>query len=279
MDVEFTAGMETHLDEIEEGRIPWREVLGQFNAPFENDLAKARLAMTSLKREGLPTDVPCDRCGANMTMKYGRNGPFLSCSKYPECKNAADFKRDENGRLVPVRLDAEATGESCPQCGLPMARKKGKYGEFLACTGYPDCKTTRPLGVPNGSSDNGLPTMDAGPCPQCGSPLAVKRSRQGSLFIACTNYPKCKHTQPFPTGVACPRENCDGQLTERSSSRGVFWGCSNYPKCRFTLKHRPIPKACPDCQSPYLLEAPAQDGSGPTLLKCPNKACGYETPA
>ena len=124
MDVEFTAGMENSLDEIEEGRSNWREVLANFYQPFDQDMAKAQEDMLSLKREGLKTDLKCELCGADMVMKYGRHGPFLSCARYPECKNAQDFVRDENGKLVPSKVQPPETDETCEKCGSSMVMKK-----------------------------------------------------------------------------------------------------------------------------------------------------------
>ena len=280
MDVEFTAGMESNLDEIEEGRTDWQDVLARFYEPFKKDLTQAEKQMQSVKRDGLKTDMQCDQCGAPMVMKYGRHGPFLSCSRYPECKNAFDFQRDDHGRLVPVRVDQTETDEICEKCGRPMVLKKGKFGPFLACSGYPDCKNTRPVGGERQNGELPLPPGEDPKCEKCGAQLVVKRSRQGGLFIACTNYPQCKNTRPYPTGVPCPRKDCGGQIVERSSKRGVFYGCSNYPKCRLTLRNRPVNQACPQCGSPYLIEAPVQeaaagDHSNRIALKCPQKNCDY----
>ncbi|MFH1135099.1 MAG: type I DNA topoisomerase [Pseudomonadota bacterium] len=279
MDVEFTAGMENNLDEIEEGRADWRDILDKFYQPFAVDLTKAKENMLSMKRDGLKTELKCEECGGDMVLKYGRNGPFLSCARYPDCKNAQDFSRDENGRLVPLKQEIPETGEICDKCGQPMVVKKGRYGPFLACSAYPDCKNTRPLGGEAASETPPFPENMDPKCEKCGAGLTVKRSRQGGLFIACTNYPKCKNTRPYPIGVKCPNPNCDGELAERSSARGVFYGCTNYPKCRYTLKTRPIPEKCPVCGSEYLVEAPAGDAGEKPLFKCPNKDCDYSRPA
>ena len=277
MNVEFTAGMENNLDEIEEGKVNWQDILDRFYQPFEHDLTKAQENMLSMKREGLKTDLVCDDCGAKMVMKYGRNGPFLSCSRYPDCKNAFDFSRDDNGNLVPEKHEAPETDETCDKCGSPMVMKKGKYGPFLACSAYPDCKNTKPLNGSSEAEDLSLPEGMDPKCEKCGADLAVKRSRHGSLFIACTNYPKCKNTKPYPTGVKCPKKDCDGDIAERSSKRGVFYGCTNYPKCRFTLRQKPVNKACPACEAPYLVIAEPKAGeSEKPKLVCANKDCGYE---
>jgi len=280
MNVEFTAGMENDLDEIEEGRTNWSEVLRRFYRSFESDLHRAENEMLSLKREGLKTDIKCDLCGSGMVLKWGRHGPFLSCSSYPKCKNAKDYVRDENGRIEVISAQVNETEETCEKCGKPMVVKKGRYGPFLACSGYPDCKNTRPI---NGGDQEKLPPLPSGmkkTCEKCGSLLEVKRSRMGHLFIACTNYPKCKSARPFPTGIKCPKDGCPGELVERSSKKGVFFGCSEFPKCRFTLRSRPVNQACPKCGSPYLVESPQKgesaEPSGRITLKCPNKGCDYK---
>jgi len=278
MDVDFTAGMENQLDEIEEGRARWQEVLSRFYQPFEQDMGRAEKEMLSLKRDGLKTEVKCEKCGADMVLKLGRNGPFLSCSRYPECTNAFDFERDEKGRLIPVKSEDAPTEETCEKCGRPMVEKKGKYGPFLACSGYPQCKNTRPKENNLQPENLPLPPGLDPVCEKCGRPLTVKRSRQGSLFIACTNYPKCKNTKPYPTGVKCPKKGCDGDLVERSSVKGVFYGCSNYPKCRLTLRGRPVNRPCPLCESPFLIETPNKEAPDQVLLKCPQKTCDYTAP-
>ena len=251
MNVEFTAGMENNLDEVEEGRTRWRDVVSQFFGPFDQDISQAEKEMRSVKRDGLRTDVDCEKCGAKMVLKYGRNGPFLSCARYPECNNASDFKRDEKGALIPVILEPITTEETCEKCGRPMTVKKGKFGPFLACSGYPECRNTRPLNGNGEVEEMALPAGVDPKCDKCGADMTVKRSRLGSRFIACTNYPKCKNTKPYPSGVKCPKKDCTGELTERSSSRGIFYGCSNYPKCRFTLRNKPVAQACPNAARPF----------------------------
>jgi DNA topoisomerase-1 len=275
LNVQFTADMEDDLDEIEEGRTDWREILKRFYAPFQGDLAEAEKKMLSLKRDGIKTEVACGLCGAPMVLKFGRNGPFLSCSRYPECSNARDYVRDEQGRIRLVEPEPAETQGACEKCGRPMVVKKGRYGSFLACSGYPECKNARPL---NGEEAGALPPLPPGvekTCPACGAPFEVRRSQKGNLFIACGGYPKCRSARPFPTGVPCPKPGCDGQLVERSSARGRFFGCSNYPKCRFTVPSRPVGRACPRCGSPFLIEA-AEGREGPPMLKCPTKDCDYQ---
>jgi DNA topoisomerase-1 len=135
----------------------------------------------------------------------------------------------------------EIEQEPCPECGGKLTVKSGRFGPFIACTNYPDCRHTKPLKqdkVPD------RPTEET--CRECGSPMVIKTGRYGE-FLACTKYPKCKHTRPIPLGVKCPKCG-SGDLTERRTKRGrSFFGCSNYPRCDFSTWYRPVPKKCPSC--------------------------------
>ncbi len=272
MDAAFTAQMEGDLDQVEEGKVGWRETLTKFYGPFSEALQRARESMADLKGQGLPTDVKCPNCGKPMHIRLGRAGQFLACTGYPECKTTSDFTRDENGNIVPEA--SETVEETCPNCGKPMRVKSGRFGRFLACTGYPDCKTTKPL---NGEDERPADEPTDEKCDKCGAPMVIKRSRWGSRFMACSAYPKCKNSKPLPIGVACPRPDCGGQLVERSSKRGkVFYGCSNYPDCDYVAWQKPVDKACPECGHPFMLLKKLK--AGPTYA-CPAKGCGHKEPA
>jgi len=148
----------------------------------------------------------------------------------------------------------EETDEVCPECGKPMAIKLGRYGKFLACTGYPECKVSRPL-----NGDNTPAPVEASDevCDKCGSAMVVKTGRYGK-FLACSAYPKCKNIQPMEkpkdTGIQCP--SCHkGTFLEKKSRRGkVFYSCSTYPKCKHALWNKPIDKPCPECGAPVVTE-------------------------
>jgi len=134
-----------------------------------------------------------------------------------------------------------------------MVVKRGRFGPFLACSGYPECKTTRKListkqGVTAARPDQVLDER----CPRCGANLVIKHGRFGE-FTACSSYPECKYVKHKTTGVKCPQ--CEaGDIVERKSRRGrAFYGCSNYPDCDFTLWSRPLPERCPECGTPYLV--------------------------
>jgi DNA topoisomerase-1 len=177
VNVDFTAQMEDGLDKVEEGDADWRRLLGDFYSPFKVDLEKAVVHMRDLKREEIPTEHKCEKCGSPMVIKWGRNGEFLACSGYPECKNTREFVRRDDGT---IEIAPQATtDEKCETCGAPMLVKRGRFGEFLACSRYPDCKTTRPISL-------GVNC----PRPNCGGFLTEKRSRRGKVFYGCANYSK-----------------------------------------------------------------------------------------
>ncbi len=181
LDVAFTAHMEEELDMIEEGKMQWRNTMKEFYGPFKESLEKAKKDMKNVKAEETPTDIACEKCGKMMVIKWGRKGKFLACSGYPECKNTKDFIVNEEGRVVPVERVEEMTETACPKCGKPMVVKSGRFGRFLACSDYPDCKTTLPLttGIPCPNDDGGM--------------LVERRTKRGRVFYSCSRYPKCDY--------------------------------------------------------------------------------------
>jgi DNA topoisomerase-1 len=195
LNVEFTAGMEETLDGIEEGTQNWVEAMKRFYTPFAKDLEKADLEMRNVKSEERPTDVRCEQCGDVMVIKWGRKGEFLACRRYPECKSTKNFSRGEDGEITV--LQAETTDEVCEKCGKPMLVRFGRYGKFLGCSGYPECKTIVPMVKPQ---KLGIA------CPECGEgELVEKRSRRGKVFYSCGRYPACKFAswdRPIPE--PCP---------------------------------------------------------------------------
>src|SRR6266705_1718351 len=142
-DLQYTARMEEELDEVEEGKMTWVEALDEFYKKFEKDLKMASKNMENIKRQEIPTDEVCEKCGSPMVKKWGQFGSFLACSAYPECKNTKELQSEEPASGTSPAADAEP--EPCENCGRPMALKRGRFGQFLACTGYPECKTTRKI--------------------------------------------------------------------------------------------------------------------------------------
>lgn len=193
LDTSFTAAMEKELDEIEEGKASWTDVLRRFYGPFSERLLRAKKEMKSVKRQGMATDIKCDKCGAPMVIKCGRAGEFLACSAYPACKNIKEFSRDEKGHIE-VREPVVQQMGTCDKCGRPMVVKTGRFGRFLACSGYPECKNTRPIST-------GVPCPEEG----CTGELVQKRSRSGKTFYSCNRYPQCKYaTWDEPVAETCP---------------------------------------------------------------------------
>ncbi len=162
---------------------------------------------------------------------------------------------------------AEAAEETCDNCGRPMAIKQGRFGQFLACSGYPECKTTRK--IQEGGKFAGPDVVLEERCPQCGEHFVLKQGRYGP-FTACSNYPKCKDIKKETTGVSCP-ECGTGEVVAKKSKRGAFYGCSNYPTCKFTLRNRPIPQSCPECGARFVVERVEKDGT--RELQCRTEGC------
>ncbi len=221
MDVEFTAAMEGRLDQIEEGTFDWKTLLQEFYDPFKQTLATAKLNMRDVKREEIPTDVVCEKCGTHtMVIKFGKNGRFLGCSGYPECKSTKEYRTADDGQIEVVK--DEMAGVNCPACNADMVIKNGRFGRFLACSKYPECKTTRPV-------DMGVD------CPKCkAGKLVEKRSKKGQTFYSCSTFPACDFaTWDRPLAEKCP--SCEHPfLVERlKTGRGT--------------RGKPVGTVCPQC--------------------------------
>jgi DNA topoisomerase-1 len=269
-DVKYTARMEEELDEIGDGKLDWRAAMSEFYDRFDRDLKHAEQHMTDIKRMERPTDLTCEKCGKALVIKWGKHGSFIACSGYPECNYTRELTVDLPD-LDKVDLSEQGDEEYCENCGRPMVLKKGRFGTFYACTGYPDCKTTKPIGGQQKKADQPLEEK----CPQCGSHLVLKTGRFGE-FTACSNYPKCKYVKQKTIGVKCP-ECSEGEIIERRSRKGkTFYGCNRYPDCKFVAWGKPVAEKCPECGSPYLVEKWLKAGP---VWQCPNAECKYKQPA
>ncbi|HEY5040158.1 MAG TPA: DNA topoisomerase, partial [bacterium] len=146
LDFDFTAKMEGQLDQVEAGELEWRTVIRDFYTPFKDALAEAEklIGEEKIKIEQV-SDIPCEKCGQFMIVKWGRHGKFLACSKYPECQNTKSLKETSDGSIQ-VDTDTQ-TDEKCPKCESPMVVKMGRFGKFLACSKYPECKTAKPISL------------------------------------------------------------------------------------------------------------------------------------
>jgi len=269
-DVTYTARMEEELDEIEDGKLDWRAAMSEFYERFDKDLKHAEEHMTDIKRMEKPTDLTCEKCGKPLVIKWGKHGSFIACTGYPDCTYTRELTVDLPD-VDKVDLSEQGEEEYCENCGRPMVLKKGRFGQFLACTGYPDCKTTKQIGGQQKKPD--VPLEEK--CPQCGNHLVLKTGRYGE-FTACSNYPTCKYVKQKTIGMKCP-ECTEGEIIERRSRKGkTFYGCNRYPDCKFVAWGKPIAEKCPECGSPYMVEKWLK--SGP-VWQCPNAECKHKQPA
>jgi DNA topoisomerase I len=271
---DYTAQMEDQLDEIEEGHLGWRKALANFYAKFSVDLKAAEENIKKQKKTEIPTDEICEKCGSGMVIKFGRFGQFLACSNYPECKNTREVAKKAavgaDGKEGEAAVQEEIT---CELCGKTMALRKGRFGSFYGCTGYPECKNVRK--IPKGQE---APVPEPIPldeiCPVDGANLVRRFGRFGE-FISCANYPKCDYVKRETVGVKCPKDG--GDIVVKKSKRGkVFYGCANYPKCDGVYWDKPIDQPCPQCKAPFVLQKTTKkDG---TFRYCANEECDYKAP-
>lgn len=215
VDLAFTAKMEKDLDQVAEGKTEWVPVLREFYGPFHENLMNKEKAVGKLKPADKPTDQVCEKCGQPMVIRSGRFGEFLACSGFPACKNTKPLAQNANGQAVAA--EPETTNEICPTCQAPMVIKHGRFGPFISCSKYPECKT-------------------------------IKKIEK-------------------KTGVKCPQCN-DGDIVEKKGRSGrLFFSCNRYPDCKFALWQKPTGEKCSDCGS---LMTYAAKGA----TKCSNKECG-----
>lgn len=239
MDVKFTANMEEKLDDIEYGGKVWQNVVGEFYDGFEDKIAAANGDSFSLKAADEVSNVKCDKCGALMVVRNGKFGKFLACPNYPKCKNTKPIETLDDGEIKPQgngdsfslrpasgstapeeSTAPEATGEVCEKCGRPMVLRKGRYGNFLACSGYPECKNIRNIKTVKSDTDG-----DYGKCPKCGKPIKKIVTRKAT-FYGCTGYPDCDFTSFDPIAdEKCPK--CGAYTVVKDQKNGKYIKCSN----------------------------------------------------
>jgi len=217
VDYQFTANMEDDLDAISLGKGDWKSFLREFWAPFKQEVEGVK----EIRFVGEPIDEKCPECQEQLSKKFGRNGYFIACNGYPECKYTRPINGERNDE--PVLSD-----EKCEKCGALMQFKEGRYGKYLACSAYPDCKNNQPLVKPKSLGIS---------CPSCKEgEIMEKKSRYGKIFYSCNRYPKCKYalwdepqedpcpkcafpltvvktTKRYGTVQKCPQEECDYQVT------------------------------------------------------------------
>jgi DNA topoisomerase-1 len=221
VDYSFTSEMEQQLDDIAEGEKQLGPVLRAFYTPFERTLASARETMRNVKREEVLTELECPKCHqGKLAIKFGRNGEFLACNRYPECDFTSNFQRTGEGEIV---LEAASSPElsdiACNVCGRPMVIKKSRFGPFLGCSGYPECKNTRRLGKDGKPVPLPIPTGVV--CPKCHEgQLMQRRGKFGRPFYGCDRYPKCDYITNDLNQVGEGAVG-EGQAANGAASRGA----------------------------------------------------------
>jgi DNA topoisomerase-1 len=276
----YTARMEANLDEIEDGKLDWRDAMRGFYDKFSKDLKDATENIKNVKQQAIPTDEICEKCGAGMVIKFGRFGQYLACANYPECKTTREVaakksevrsqKSAENGE---AQTEAEEVA-SCELCGKDMTLKRGRFGAFYGCTGYPDCKNIRKIDKKSGAATTVAPPVELDEiCPKDGAKLVKRQGRFGE-FVSCSNYPKCEYVKRETIGIACPKCK-DGEIAVKKSKRGkAFYGCVNYPKCDAVYWDKPISQPCPKCRAPFILEKTTKKEG--TFRYCQTDGCDYK---
>lgn len=179
VDIKFTANMEEDLDKIASGDLDRNKLLNSFYKTFQKDLKNFIGKDGAKKRQPIETDVQCPTCKKhNLSIRFGKSGEFLGCMGYPECSFTSNFKRNEAGAIELVEQEGpQELDEKCPQCNKPLRKMIGKFGPFISCSGYPECKYIKQ-------------NKTNFPCPLCKGNI-VERKWRGGRFWGCANYPKC----------------------------------------------------------------------------------------
>ncbi|NQT10656.1 MAG: type I DNA topoisomerase [Desulfobacteraceae bacterium] len=221
--VDFTAKMENSLDSIEDAEADCLEVLTRFYDPFKKDLDAASESMLNMRGIGFPADLTCPDCNRQLHVKVGKNGQYLACSGYPECKYSTNYARDETGKIQPIEPPKdEATDKICEKCDKPMVLKHGQYGPFLACSGYPECKNTKSINSNHAGQDTGVKCPEKG----CSGSLVERKSRRGKIFYGCSRYPECTFAiWDKPVAKECPECGANFLVEKTTKRQGAFCAC------------------------------------------------------
>ncbi len=223
MNPEFTAKMEDSLDSIEEGDVDYIQMLRKFYSEFEGMLRNAIRDFNKIKDAITSTQVRCDKCGSPMKIMVNKYGSFLACSNYPACKNTKAFNRDDKGDVT-ITEDKILEGRRCPLCSSELVIKEGRFGDFISCIKYPDCRYTEKY-------TTGIK------CPlRCGGEIIKRKSLRGKVFYGCSNYPGCKFISSYPVVYKeCPKCGAEYMFEKETKKGGHFMECSNR-KCHYKIK-------------------------------------------
>ena len=225
VDSEFTSKMEEKLDDIAENKADWQQILADFYYPFMDEIAKGKTSIASQKLAEKIGEV-CPNCGGELLKRQGRFGEFIACSNYPKCKYSRNADASAEGTSE-EKAAPEVLDEKCPQCGKNLIKRKGRYGEFIACEGYPKCKYSRKI---EGAAKEKKPLLSTGvKCPSCGTGEIVERFSRRGKFYGCTNYPKCGFVSNYaPIARACPQCG-NSYMLRKELKKGNFAEC---PQCK-----------------------------------------------
>lgn len=220
VDTDFTAKMETQLDQIEEGNLNWVEVMSNFNELFKTELEVAEERIAKIKgiaaKDAHGNEVPCPLCSTPMVTRWSKDGKFFGCANYPECKGTLPVGADGN----PIQLTKEDI--QCPKCTAPMVVRMSSRGAFLGCSEFPKCRGTRALESSKSAEEKTAERQFAGlVCNKCGSDMAVRVAR-GRPFVGCTAYPECKNAMSIikvEAAVASGEMEIDPERRERQIAR------------------------------------------------------------
>ena len=225
VDSEFTSKMEEKLDDIAENKADWQQILADFYYPFMDEIAKGKTSIASQKLAEKIGET-CPNCGGELLKRQGRFGEFIACSNYPKCKYSRNADASAEGASE-EKAAPEVLDEKCPQCGKNLIKRKGRYGEFIACEGYPKCKYSRKI---EGAAKEKKPLLSTGvKCPSCGTGEIVERFSRRGKFYGCTNYPKCGFVSNYaPIARACPQCS-NSYMLRKELKKGNFAEC---PQCK-----------------------------------------------
>lgn len=225
VDSEFTSKMEEKLDDIAENKADWQQILADFYYPFMDEIAKGKTSIASQKLAEKIGEA-CPNCGGELLRRQGRFGEFIACSNYPKCKYSRNADASAEGASE-EKAAPEVLDEKCPQCGKNLIKRKGRYGEFIACEGYPKCKYSRKI---EGAAKEKKPLLSTGvKCPSCGTGEIVERFSRRGKFYGCTNYPKCGFVSNYaPIARACPQCG-NSYMLRKELKKGNFAEC---PQCK-----------------------------------------------
>ncbi len=186
--------------------------------------------MLSMRGIGIPTDLSCPECKKQLHIKVGKNGHYLACSGYPECRHTSNYTRNEKGKIQPIEVPKDEISDIvCEKCKKPMVLKHGKFGEFLACTGYPACKNTKSVNANQTEKTTGVKCPEKG----CIGEIVERRSKRGKIFYSCNRYPDCTFALwDKPVAEKCPDCSAEFLLEKSTKKQGNFLTCHN-KKCGY----------------------------------------------